>query len=80
MVTALLTDHAGPITLELWRKQADDVLRKWNDRESCEQGPLLSTVNLFFVRSASRAKAEHMLPTKSIGTGDRTEIDLVDAE
>ena len=29
VVTALLTDHTGPITLELWRKQADDVLRKW---------------------------------------------------
>ena len=80
VVTALLTDHTGPITLELWRKQNDDVLRKWNNRESREQGTLFITVKLFFVRGASRAKAEHILPTKNTATGDRTEIDLVDAE
>ena len=74
-----MTDHTGLITLELWRKQADDVLRTWNNWESREQSPLFIAMKFIFVPSASRAKAEHTLPTKKSATDARTEIDLVDA-
>lgn len=42
--TALLTDNTGPITLELWRKQADYVLYAMDNWESREQGPIFMTV------------------------------------
>ena len=78
VVTVLLADHTGPITLELWRKQADEMIRSMEKWGSRDQEPIVVTVKYFFIRSANRGKVEHLLPTKKIASSDRTKIALVD--